>query len=129
CFITSGYFPTRGETSKVIDTQHVNSLERRAQTIYPPSKTRRAHRVPVVNRIAPKLTRAAEIIGRNSRDDYRTAVAIELEHLWMTPHVRGIVGNEDGRIADDSDASLAAIPLQRPPLTEEEILIKLLGLN
>src|SRR6185369_422953 len=91
CFIASGYFPTRGEASKVIDAQNVNCLKRRSQPIDPPSKTRRAHRVPVVNRITPKLPRAAEVIRRNARDDYRTAVIVELEHLGMTPNIRRIV--------------------------------------
>jgi hypothetical protein len=129
CFVASRYFPTRGEASKVIDAQNVNGLKRSAQPIYPPSKARRAHRVPVVNRIAPKLPRAAEVIGWNARDDYRPAVAVEFEHLWMTPHIRRVVRDEDRRVSDYSDAALTAVPLQCPPLTEEQILIKLLGLN
>ena len=65
----------------MIETHHVEHLERVPKPIDPPGVAGLGHHIPTVDGIAPKLAGRAEIIGRNAGNVDRTAVRVELEQL------------------------------------------------
>jgi hypothetical protein len=69
--------PSRDEASKVVQANHINVRQQRAQAANPPAIARLAMGVPVVKRIAPELSLRAEIIGRHAGDEARTALLVQ----------------------------------------------------
>src|SRR5262249_39296872 len=82
------------------------------------------HAFPVVKRIAPELSGAAEVIGRHACDDDGLTILVELKLLGVGPNVSGVLRDKDRQIANDADATLVGVSLQGKPLTEEEKLVK-----
>src|ERR1051326_3637697 len=60
--VTAGNLPTRREATKVIDARDIDHRERRAHAFDTPLETVGEHAFPVVERIAPELSGAAEVI-------------------------------------------------------------------
>src|SRR5271155_3183028 len=71
--------PRRREPAEVIQANHIDVSQHGAQPIDAPPITSRTHGIPVVNGIAPQLTLCAEIIGRNSGDEFWPMLLIEQE--------------------------------------------------
>src|SRR6185369_10493673 len=57
-------------------------------------------------------------------DDDWLAIRVKFELLGIGPNVGRILGHEDRQIADNADAALVAVTLQREPLPEEEKLVE-----
>src|SRR5205085_1241715 len=68
-FISARNLPVGGEASEVVNAYDVNEREHRASALYPPLESVLAHPLPLVNRVAPELARAAEVVGRDSSDE------------------------------------------------------------
>src|SRR5437588_10568792 len=118
----AGDGPVAGEAAKVIEAQDVDQAERRAQTVDPPGVAGGGEDVPTVERVAPQLAGGAEVVGRHPCHERRPAVRRQVEQLAMRPAVGAVLRREDGRIADDADATLRSVLLERYPLPEEEVL-------
>src|SRR5271170_2499327 len=71
--------PRSREPAEVIQPNYVYVIEQGTQPIDAPPITSRTHGIPVVNGIAPQLTLRAEIIGRNSGDEFWPMLLIEQE--------------------------------------------------
>ena len=78
--------------------------------------------IPVIQRIAPKLSCSREIIRRNSGNNGRIAVLFKLEQFTVCPYICTVKCNEDWDIADDLDAVYMCIITKSVPLTEEDKL-------
>ena len=76
-------------------------------------------RAPAVQRVAPSLPGVAEQIGWHARHSGRLAVRVQFEQARVRPHLGAVVGDEDGRVADDPDGALVGVALERMPLAEE----------
>ncbi len=113
----------------MIDARDINCGEGRAHAFDPPLETVGAHAFPVVKRIAPELPGAAEVIGRHTCDDDGRAIFVELKLFRVGPNVGRVLGHEDRQIADDFDAVIVSVTLQREPLAKEEKLVKHVRFN
>ena len=89
--------PVRDEAAEVVDPRHVHELERALEALDPPAEAGRAHRLPVVDRIAPELSGGGEEVGRHAGDD--TA----LEELGLRDVVGAAVRDVDRQVADQPD--------------------------
>ena len=116
------HLPARGESAEVIESHHVHEPQRLAHPLDPPAEAVLAEMVPVVERTAPELAGGTEGIGRHAGDDGRAPVGPELPLVRVRPHVRRIVGDEDGHVADDADAPVIGIAPELEPLPEEDVL-------
>src|SRR6185369_8543596 len=122
--VAARYFPTRGETTKVVHTRDINHRQCRAHALDPPLETVGLHALPVVERVAPELASGAEVIRWNTRDDEWFSVLIQLELFRVGPNVSGVMGHKDRQIADNLDPVVVTVTLQSRPLPEEEKLVK-----
>src|SRR5215472_6298106 len=75
------------ECSEVIETNDVDVTQQTSDPVDAPSVASRTKRVPVVNRITPKLSFRTEVIGRNSSDETWPPPLIQQEELRVGPHV------------------------------------------
>src|SRR5438270_13455882 len=64
--VFGGHFPSGGEAAEVVEAHNVRHLQSLAHALDPPLETVLAHTLPVVDRVAPELTRLAEGVGRDS---------------------------------------------------------------
>ena len=74
----------------------------------PPVEAALAQHAPLVERVAPALAGRGEVVGRDAGDADRAALLVKLEDLGVGPDVGAVVVDEDGDVAEDADASLAA---------------------
>ena len=58
---------------------------------------------PVIERIAPKLPRFAEIIGRNAGNGNRETLAVKLEQLLVRPNVRAVERDTYRRVPNNGN--------------------------
>src|SRR5438445_3129448 len=72
--LVSGDFPELGKTAEVVEADKVASLCGPAQPLHPPAVADGAHGLPVVEWIAPALSGGAEIVGRDTGDNFRLKV-------------------------------------------------------
>src|SRR5581483_8874561 len=77
----------------------------------------RAHRAPVVERVAPELADRAERVGRSPGD------VPALKQLGMGGDVGAAPGDVDRDVAEQPDAALGGIVAQRAPLAVEPHLV------
>src|SRR5439155_26210501 len=80
---------------------------------------------PVVMRMAPELAVATEGIRRTAGDDRGFARLIEEEEFGVSPDVGGVEGDEDGDVADETDALVGCAGAEIAPLALEEVLDEL----
>src|ERR1022692_718817 len=123
------YLPISFKAAKVVQTNHVHHLERRAQSIDPPFVSRGLHVIPAINRISPKLPVGAEIIGRNTGHLSGTAVGIEFKQIWIRPDIGAVVGHINWNIPHHPHTASLTITFQLGPLPEEFPLPEFLELN
>src|SRR5271157_3593007 len=81
------------ESAKVVKADHVQHFKRTPEARYPPLESCLGVHVPAINRVAPALSRSAEVIRRNARNDARLAVGFEIEHPGRSPHIRTVLGD------------------------------------
>ncbi len=77
---------------------------------------------PVIERIAPKLPRFAEIIGRNAGNGNRETLAVKLEQLLVRPNVRAVERDKYRRVPNNGNMLFIGVCLERAPLLLEFIL-------
>ena len=80
------------------------------------------HGFPVVDGVAPVLAGGAEVVGRGAGVGAGAAVAVEFEEVGVGPDVGGIVGDEDGEVAEDLDVVGVGVFAEGGELAEEEEL-------
>src|SRR5205823_6340042 len=122
-------FPVCGEAAEVIDAHHVGEAERGANARHPPSISRVAQDIPAIKRIAPTLSRLAEIVGWNAGDDGGRARFVELEELAIGPNVGTVRSDVDRHVAHNVDVALVGGAADGSPLREEEPLHVLVKAN
>src|SRR5208337_1616934 len=124
--LIGGNFPAGFETTEVIDAHDVTGLDRPAHALDPPVVAARLEYIPVVERVAPTLSRLAERIRGNTGNDLGRQVILQAKDFGVDPHVSAVVADEDGNVADDADAALAAVGAESAPLLKEGELQKAL---
>src|ERR1035441_1327450 len=65
-FFVARYLPIRFKAAEVVEPHHIEHGEGCAKALDPPLISIGGQQVPAINRISPKLSRGAEIIGRHS---------------------------------------------------------------
>ena len=83
-----GHGPVRRERAKVIDAQQVDALELLAHARAPVGEVVVAHRLPVIERVAPELAGLREVIRRNAGDGGRPPVGLRAETARGAPRSR-----------------------------------------
>ena len=81
-------------------------------------------RLPIVEGVSPPLAGRAEVIGGDAGNHRGAALHVHGEQLPVRPDVGAVVGNEDGKVADQPDAQLVALVAQRLPVVVEEVLFE-----
>ena len=59
--------------------------------------------IPSVEDRPPLLASFREIVGWDASHDFGHALVVELEQMAVRPNISGIVGDEDGQVADQRD--------------------------
>ena len=119
--------PVRLEAAEVVKPHDVDERAKLPEASLPPAVAVLLHRRPVVLRVAPQLSRRAEVVGRHARDRLRRAVLVEREQALVRPDVDAVVRDEDGHVAHDFDALLSRVVVQVFPLFVKQILPELLA--
>ena len=88
------------ESTEMVDSKNIVKRESKTNTVYPPRKSVLLHKLPIVYRVAPKLTVGREAVGRTSRNDRRIKAFVKQELLGRRPNVHTIMRNVDRHIAD-----------------------------
>ena len=92
----------------MIESHKVKHSKGCAAAINPPTVTGRRRNIPAIERVAPKLTSGAEIIGRNARNGSGPPSFIQAKQLRMSPHVSAVVSDIDRNVAHDANAVTTA---------------------
>ena len=118
--------PIADESAEMIDSYVINQIELALHTADPPFIPGFLMIIPVIEGIAPQLSRSGEIIGRDSGNLQRIALRVKPEQLLVCPDIAVIDRHEDRDIADDRDVSQRRIQTQRHPLFLEQELGELI---
>ena len=95
------------------------------EALDPPGKIVCLQGVPIVDRIPPKLSCFAEVIGRNSRHLDRIKFVVEVKELRVCPDISAVIMDIDRKIAEKFDLFLVASLPELFHRREEEILTKI----
>ena len=117
-----GNAPVIVKAAEVVEADDVVKLEIGTEAAHPPVVIGFGERVPIVKRVAPKLSVGGEIIGRDSGDGGRRAGFIELEDFRILPNVRAVESDENRSVSDDFYAVFEGVFSESFPLREEEEL-------
>ena len=109
----------------MVNTKHIIALRRLFHALYPPLVAVLLHLVPVVERVAPELTRRREIVRRHTRNAARVSSLVKLKQLGLRPDVGAVGRNVYRNVADNAYSVLVAVAPERVPLMEKQILNKL----
>lgn len=101
---SSRHVPRGGESTKVIQPNRVDVREQGAHPIDAPAKAGSPMGLPVVHRVAPKLSIGAEVVWRYAGYEKWVEVIIEQEQLGVGPNIARIPRNKKGQIANQADA-------------------------
>ena len=121
-FGVGGDFPGGGEAAEVVDADDIAEAHGGAEAGDPPVVGVVLHGFPVVDGVAPVLAGGAEVVGRGAGVGAGAEVAVEFEEVGVGPDVGGIVGDEDGEVAEDLDGVGAGVFAEGGELAEEEEL-------
>ena len=75
-FVVPWNFPCADESPEMIQTNDIDLAESAAKPRDPPSKSIAPHRIPVINRISPKLPRRRKVIGWYTGHDLWRSVIV-----------------------------------------------------
>src|ERR1700756_578327 len=98
------YVPCRSERAEMIQPNDIHVTQKSTQAVYPKSKASAAECVPIVDWVTPALSLRTEIVGRDASDHARSAMFIEQEEVWMSPHVARIGGYKKRQVADQPNS-------------------------
>src|SRR5262249_55853991 len=116
--------PGRREPTKMIQTNHIHVRKQRTYAVDAPAKARLPQRVPVVDRVAPKLSLGAEGIGGHAGHELWPPLIVQQEQLWVRPNVARVRRNEKRQITNQADAFSAGISFESFALAEQQELGK-----
>ena len=114
--------PGRRESAEMVQSNQVDMSQQCPHAIDAPAVTRAAKRIPVIDRIAPKLSVRAEVIGRHAGDELRPALFGQKEDVGVRPDIAGIGRHEEGQVTDEADAVCPRVRFQSLALTEDQEL-------
>src|SRR6266576_5164028 len=112
----------------MVHADEITQPKRPPHPINPPFEPVCAQAIPIVEWIAPQLSRLAEIIRRDTCDHARISGFVEFEILRVRPHIDRIVRDKDWQIAEDPNAVSVGIIAKRFPLAKEKKLPELMCL-
>ena len=110
----------------MVDAHDVHHLVELLEALLPPGVVLGLHGLPVVLRIAPELSRRAEIVRRYARNRMGRAIRVEVEELLVRPDIGAVLCEKDRHVAHDADALLLRVVVQALPLAVEKVLHELL---
>ena len=108
----------------MIDAHEIETRELRAHASEPPAETAALHRVPVVERVAPELAVGVEVVRRYAGHRQRLAARVEREQLAVPPDLDAVAIDVERQVAEQVDAALVGVALQRGPLQLEQVLLE-----
>ena len=108
----------------MIQANDVHMAQQSADSIHPPAVTGGSKCVPVVNGVAPELSVSAEVIGRNSRHETRTALLVKQKELWVGPNIAGIRRNKERNITYKAHAFCMRVLLEPIGLPKQQELFQ-----
>src|SRR5262249_47782407 len=114
--------PGRGKRAEMVQTNHLDMREQRAQPGNAPFIAGFAKSIPVVYRISPKLARSAEQVRRNTGCESWTALLVQQKEFWICPDVARIGRDEKRKIADNAHTFTAGMRLEPLALPEQQEL-------
>src|SRR5262249_25144369 len=123
------HFPRGDEAAEMIEAHAIDECQYRAHPIGPPRVAGLRESRPVVMRIAPQLTRSAEVVGWYAGNHRWTSGRVETKELAVGPDVGAVVCDEDGQIAQDADRVAVTVSADARPLIEEQELQQLVQSN
>ena len=91
------------KTAEMIYSQYIKKGKLVFNPFDPPVIPRFGMVFPYIKRIAPKLARTAEIIGRDSGNINRKTAFIKLEKVLIRPDVGAVISGENGYVAYNFD--------------------------
>src|SRR4030095_11337888 len=106
----------------MIQANHVNVSQQRAQTRDAPTIAVLPKSVPVIDGVAPKLSLRAEVIGRNTGYETRPALLVQQKQLRVGPDIARVGRDEEGQVADKAQTLGAGICLESLALAEQQKL-------
>ena len=115
-------FPECLKSPEMVDTHGIDRLEQPSQAAHPPGVIGFGVPLPVIVRVAPQLSRLAEIVRRHSGAGLRPPVRIQGEQVGAGPHIGAVMRDKNRQVADDPDSLLVGATPQLLPLAEEQIL-------
>ena len=108
----------------MIDAHEIETRELRAHARQPPAEAAALHRVPVVQRVAPELTLGVEVVRRHAGDREGLAARVEREQPPVPPDLDAVAIDVERQVAEQVDAALVRIALERGPLQLEQVLLE-----
>src|SRR5262245_46173351 len=111
----------------MVQAHDIHELQDGSQPCNPPRIARVSHDVPAVHRISPPLSCLTKIVWRDTSDLRGLARVIQGEQGGMPPDISTVVCHIDGEIANQTNAAVMAVLLQRLPLPKKLPLQKLVG--
>src|SRR5271165_320567 len=117
--VLGGNRPEGLKSAEVVEANNVVKRLGAAYAIDPPRETLLLQNIPLIQRIAPSLSRCREVVRGHARDTNRRKVFAQLEDSGIGPDIRAVVVHKDRDIADEFDTQLAAVRAQIPPLLAE----------
>ncbi len=114
--ILAGDGPVSFKAAEVIEANDVVEELGTPDAIEPPGEAGLLEDVPFVQRIAPALAGGREVVRRHAGDADRREILVQLEEFRMSPHVGGVVVDEDGDVPNEADVARRAVLAQVAPL-------------
>src|SRR5579863_840251 len=97
------------ETAEVIEPHQIEQVQGCPEAITPPAVTGSSRYIPAIERIAPKLTSCAEIVGGNTRYHAWSALLIQTKQLRMSPYISAVVSDVDWDVAHYAYSTTTAV--------------------
>src|SRR5215510_12468448 len=95
-----GYVPGRSKGTEMIQANHIDVGQQRAQPGDAPTIAGPAKNIPVICGVAPKLSLRAEVVRRNTGNEARPTLLVQQKEFRMCPNVARVGRDEEGQIAD-----------------------------
>ena len=107
----------------MVNSDHVKESEHSLHSLNPPTPPLSFMSVPIVEHRPPFLSFFAEVIWGYTRYVQGHAVGVKLEQFTMRPHIRRIVSDEDGNVANQCDVASLGLFCQNRPSSLEALLV------
>src|SRR6266498_3300180 len=104
----------------MIQANHVDMSQQRAQPRDAPRIAGLPESVPVVDGVAPKLSLRAEEIGRHTGNEAWPVLLVQQKQLRIGPDVARVRRNEEGQVADQAQTLAVGVCLQSLALAEQQ---------